>query len=278
MTELPDYCFFLTANLKSVTVPGSVEAIKRFCFEQSGVVNVNIKEGVTTIGDRAFFQCGNLEKITIPQSVTSFGENAFGKCKFLKEITIPEGVTEIKPYTFNECESLKYISWHDNITRIGNRAFYNCKSLSGTYTEQSLKMPESLQTLGTEVFDGCESLKGIDMTNTSVTEIPRATFRDCEKLTIVKLPETLETISESAFESTNINGIVFPATLKEIKNYAFYHAPLIHVDIDALEAPTLGGNIFSQDIKDKCNLYIPESTRSSYDAQWTSYFLNVIEK
>ena len=277
VTELPDYCFFQTTSLKSVTVPGSVEAIKQFCFELSGVVNVNIKEGITTIGNRAFFECGNLEKITIPQSVTSFGENVFSGCKYLKEITIPEGVTEIKPYTFYGCESLKYISWHDNITSIGNGAFYNCKSLSGTYSRDILEMPENLRTLGRDAFRVCESLKGIDMSNTSVKEIPRDAFSDCERLTIAKLPATLETISESAFHSTNIDGIEFPATLKEIKNYAFYNAPLTHVESDALVAPTLGGNIFSQDIKDKCNLYIPASARSSYDTQWTSYFRNVIE-
>ena len=41
---------------------------------------VNIPDGVTHIGDKAFKDCTNLSRIVIPDSVTSIGKNAFYNC------------------------------------------------------------------------------------------------------------------------------------------------------------------------------------------------------
>lgn len=40
-------------------------------------MNVIIPNNITTIGDRAFRACTNLESVTMPQSVTAIGEEAF---------------------------------------------------------------------------------------------------------------------------------------------------------------------------------------------------------
>ena len=48
--------------------------------------SVTIPNGVTSIGDYAFYYCEGLTSITIPNSVTSIGEYAFGGCSDLKKI------------------------------------------------------------------------------------------------------------------------------------------------------------------------------------------------
>ena len=45
--------------------------------------NVVIGDGVTSIGDSAFYYCDSLRTITIPDSVTSIGNWAFVGCHYL---------------------------------------------------------------------------------------------------------------------------------------------------------------------------------------------------
>ena len=72
-----------------------------------------IPDGVTSIGDYAFYNCSSLTSITIPDSVTSIGTYAFFKCKSLTEITIPDGVTSIGEETFGGCSSLTNVTFAD---------------------------------------------------------------------------------------------------------------------------------------------------------------------
>ena len=48
---------------------------------------------VTSIGERAFYNCSKLASITLPEGVTSIGIYAFRDCTRLTAITIPSSVT-----------------------------------------------------------------------------------------------------------------------------------------------------------------------------------------
>lgn len=48
--------------------------------------DVVIPDSVTSIGDRAFYDCHRLTSISIPDSVTSIGDNAFSECESLTSI------------------------------------------------------------------------------------------------------------------------------------------------------------------------------------------------
>ena len=47
---------------------------------RENIKNVIIKDGLTTIGDKAFYGCSGLTSVTIPNSVTSIGQQAFDYC------------------------------------------------------------------------------------------------------------------------------------------------------------------------------------------------------
>ena len=70
---------------------------------------VNIPNGVTSIGNGAFSEFSSLDRITIPDSVTSIGNGAFFDCLYLTRITIPSSVTSIGNSAFFGCSSLENI-------------------------------------------------------------------------------------------------------------------------------------------------------------------------
>ena len=98
-------------------------------YMNSDVKKVVIEDGVTSIGELAFFKCSNLTNITIPDSVTCIAYAAFHGCSSLSSITIPNSVTSIGIYAFVFCSSLTSITIPDGVTSIGYGAFSECSSL-----------------------------------------------------------------------------------------------------------------------------------------------------
>ena len=117
--------------------------------------HIDIPYGYTSIEDRAFAGCSNLQSITIPDSVTSIGNWAFMDCSSLETITIPESVTSIGDCAFERCSSLQSITIPDGVTLIGRGAFKYCSSL------QSITIPDSVTSIGDYAFSGCSALESV---------------------------------------------------------------------------------------------------------------------
>ena len=108
----------LVEKLKNANVQFSLDlsGLERFdCIgdsafkDCSGVTNITIPDGVTSIGNYAFRNCSGLTSITIPDSVTSIGDSAFEGCSGLTSITIPYDVASIGAYAFSKCSGLTSI-------------------------------------------------------------------------------------------------------------------------------------------------------------------------
>lgn len=81
-TEIPSM-FLEGSSIESIVIPNGVTSIGDYAFFESSLKNVTIPDGVTRIGYGSFFFCGALESITIPISVTSIGYQAFSDCRNL---------------------------------------------------------------------------------------------------------------------------------------------------------------------------------------------------
>ena len=73
------------------------------------IETVVMEDGVTSIGEFAFWGGINITSVTIPTSVVRIGESAFRGCGSLPRITIPKSVSVIGKEAFLGCSSLQEI-------------------------------------------------------------------------------------------------------------------------------------------------------------------------
>ena len=146
-------------------------------YNNLNVKKIVIEDGVTSIGELAFYKCSSLTNITIPGNVESIGESAFYSCDNLMDVTLQDGVKSIGNAAFILCNNLTNIVLPNSVTSIGYFAFKDCTSLT------SIKIPDSVTSIGSSAFENCSSLTSITILK-SVTSIGKNAFKDCYNLTV----------------------------------------------------------------------------------------------
>jgi hypothetical protein len=76
------------------------------------ISTVEIKDGVTSVGDAAFFNCSSLTSVTVPASVTSIGEGTFCSCEKLTDVYFA-GLTTITEGTYTPRDDSGTSYWID---------------------------------------------------------------------------------------------------------------------------------------------------------------------
>ena len=154
-----------------IKIQSEVKEIGASAFEGSNINYVQLPDGLTTIADRAFYNCESLKEINL-NKVQKIGYESFYHCADIKELVIP-----------------------DNVTRIGDGAFKYCSALSDLTLGQGTTSESSL---GSSIFEGCESLTSVEIPSPH-TYVGEAEFRDCFKLQDVKFSSTVTKIGNYAF-------------------------------------------------------------------------------
>ena len=244
---------------------GSVTIPEKFVYE-------GVEYAVTSIGMRAFRDCGNLTSVTIPNTVISIGDYAFAACS-LEDITIPNSVTSIGNSAFEGCISLMSFIIPDRITSIGDYTFYKCISL------RYVTIPNSVVAIGDYAFAACSKMAIVTIPN-SVTSIGNFAFGYCNGLTSISIPNSVTSIGNYAFEHCRgLTSITIPNSVTSIGNYAFYDCLSLSTVISNIKKPfSIDSGTFGS-ISGSAVLYVPKGTKSSYQAfsGWTSNFTDIIE-
>ncbi len=160
-----------------------------------------LPEGMTSIGDYAFFGCENLVNILIPSTVTEVGAYAFGQCRSLIRVEWQEGIEIVGEGAFEECEALPKICFPSTLSEIGEKAFYRCYSFS------DITVPSTVKMMGPSAFAYCTKMVRATI-NAPLEELPGWTFYGCSNLVDVSLASSIVSTGEYAFLfCENLEGI-----------------------------------------------------------------------
>ena len=186
---------------------------------------------VKSIGNSAFYRCGNLKSVTIPNSVTSIGQYAFYECLNLTSVLIPNSVTSIGNSTFSGCSNLISVTI-PNVTSIGIGVFWRCSSLT------SITIPNSVTSIGGGAFRDCSSLTSVIIPN-SVTRIEKYAFEECRSLTNIEIPNSVTSIGGGVFRGcSSLTSIYIPNSVTSIEFCAFEECSNLTIYCKAAEKPS----------------------------------------
>ena len=227
---------------------------QRFTFPWTNylIKCVTLKNGVTSIGNYAFYFCTNLTDISIPKSTTNIGVCVFNSCwgltsiivdsanpvfcdldgvlyskdmtilwrcpsKISGEYVIPDGVMHIGNDAFDSCESLENVTIPDSITSIGSSAFYKCHNLI------TVTIPKNVTSIEGGTFLYCYSLEKVTIPE-NVKYIGNLAFNHCSSLTSITIPNSVTSIGISAFSyCTGLTSIIIPNSVTSIERSAFFY-------------------------------------------------------
>ena len=180
----------------------------------------------------------SISSVIIQEGVTNIGEYAFYDLPKLKNVSISDSVTKISFWAFRECVSLESIIIPDSVTTIDTSAFYDCTGLT------KVILSNNLTTIGGHIFSGCASLKDITIPD-SVETISQYAFYGCESLTSVRIPDNVTTIGEFAFaECTNLINVITGNSVTTLDKYAFYGCSKLESIVISKSIATIGESAF----------------------------------
>ena len=164
--------FINCSNLTSVTLPSTIVSISPYAFCGCAFSSFTIPNSVKNIGFGAFSECKNLTSITIPKGVTGIGRYLFSGCSSLGSINVESGNTKYD--SRNGCNAIIYHYFYENgdenivlwagckntvipdgVKEIESFAFAGHTGLT------SLKIPQSVTSIGYEIFNRCSNLSSV---------------------------------------------------------------------------------------------------------------------
>lgn len=199
-------------DVSTVVIENGVTGIGDYAFYQSSALSIYIPDGITRIGRNAFYG-SQLISVTIPGTVEVIGDNAFHDCKNLTSATVSEGVKTIENEAFWGCTSLAYIDFPASITSVGSGAFMSCEKMIRVRF-----MPGGEKVaLGDNLFSQCWNLTSVTLPQMADC-ISSGMFASCISLPVLYIPASVTKIGAEPFTGCDtLKRIYFGGTEAEWK-------------------------------------------------------------
>ena len=220
VTKIPGYIFHKT-SLSYGADPHSYPNLRK----------VEICDGVTSVGYRAFYNCGNLTDLTLEGDTRlELNNNAFGNCNISKLECNREFYNNAyeNPFGGNPLESV---------------ILTNVKADSTKFTGiKTLKNVELAGGAKPDAFKGCTNLETAKVGG----NIDGSAFEGCSKLRSVEIKDGVDTIWIDAFAGcTSLSRLDVPSSVTRIGENAFRGVPHVYYNGTASSANNWGAVAFN---------------------------------
>lgn len=195
---IADQAYYHQTTLDSYEFADGIMQIGNFAFARSGLNQVTIPEGVTTIGYGAFYHCDQLVQVDIPDTVTQIAPYAFSETPWLNSwenetgedfLIVGDGIL----LAYRGSDSKIYIP--DGVKKIAAGCF------AGHTGIVAVNIPESVEEIGEEAFYGCTNLYSVSG-GTGLVKIADRAFAGCP-LAMIPIQGNVSQIGARAFDLGN---------------------------------------------------------------------------
>ena len=272
ITELDDYCFYHCSSLFEFLPSGEITRIGKFCFyECPNLLLIPNTEAIHELG-KGCFAYSSLSRFKFGKSLKEIPYGAFYETPLSGDIDLSH-ICVIDSLAFQHT-NLNSVRFSENLERIERQAFkgenyilnpgrtlkqdlilpkslkflgedaFSCTGVKSITIQSDLEMPEDIlsNTLSNGIFYRCDKLKKL-IVSEGVKKL-EVTFKSCDALEEVILPNSLETIGLGSVDDyfnpispgtfqfcSSLKSINLPESLRTIGDYAFSSTGLTHIDI-----------------------------------------------
>lgn len=242
-----------------ITLPPHVTAIAPEAFIQNRqITRVVMNEGLTSIGEMAFFNsgvqeivfpstlqqlapdlfyyCDRLKRVDLSHTqITRIPESAFA-CSGVEEVLLPSALTSIGTQAFMITEHLKSAVIPQSVTHIGMEAFRG----SGITTVQ---LPNSISAIETRAFYLCPNLTEVSAYGPASSNHPDAVIKEhcfvgCPNLARFEIPQSISILGQGLITGNQkVHTLTIPARVTRIDFSAFDNTGIKEVIVEALTPP-----------------------------------------
>jgi len=251
------------------------------------ITSIKLPSSIISIGERAFYANNLSDELDLSYltNLTAIEDESFGE-NSITSLKLPSNIISIGRDAFlnNKLNGKLDLSYLTNLTSIGDNAFYG-QSDGSTNQITALELPDSVVNIGNRAFQYNILSGELDLSNTSLTSIGNSAFvgeydGSTNQITSLKLPNSLTSIGDSAFEYNIITGeldlsntkitsigdafsmnritsLKLPNTLTNIDNWAFNGSSITSVTFygrNDLTGVTIGTRAFGSGFNDS-NIY-----------------------
>lgn len=249
VTSIRGNAFDGSENLKTVTIPKTIDGISISIFKESSVYsnpdnwedgifylgdclvgadseteaeNITVRDGTRIIAPKAFIRCKNIKSIILPDSVKKIGYEAFVSCTSLEKIYIGSGVEDMSgsPFYFEieglPCSKLKSIEVskeNNHFTSVDGVLFSKDMTTLIQYPygkiQKEYTVPDSVTYIDPGAFRYGNGLTKLTV-GSGITVIDFIMLYGNDNIETVVLPDTLTKLDDGAFKYSGIKYIDIP--------------------------------------------------------------------
>ena len=254
------------SSLKSVALT-AVSLGERAFYDCASLADIVLDEGLLSVGASAFARCSALADIVLPASVQAVGARVFDECSSLVSLTLPfiganaaaGGAEGALGYLFGDLSSGDMVLVNQNYA--GVQAYFPARFAEITLT--------NAQQLATGALQGLTMLRSVGW-NDGLAAIGSYALYGCTGIPSIRLPASLKTVGDRAFQSVPVSVLELPAGLTSLGAYSLYGTALRTLLVPTSSVVSLGGNALDS-THSALKIYVTDSLVASYKSAWSAY-------